>query len=119
MSEKIGNIDNEAARSIPPSPYLNRDAPARETIPCARGGIHLSVPGLLSIYALTGAEETMMERWKLVKFCETATLEQLREKEVELRTALDNGRLSGTNAAMLLKDIQEYIELRETLGFMD
>lgn len=53
-----------------------------------------------------------MEHWKIVKFCETATLAELRQKEEELRKALNAGQLVGTNANAVLSILKEHIALK-------
>lgn len=54
-----------------------------------------------------------MEAWKIHKFAETATLEQLRQKEQQLQALMEAGKLAATNARYVLELIREYIELKE------
>ena len=53
-----------------------------------------------------------MELWKVHKYCETASLKELVHKELELREAVDEKRISDTNAKAILAIVQEYIELK-------
>lgn len=57
-----------------------------------------------------------MEHWKIEKFCETATLEQLIAVEKRLDTMVDAGLLTGTNALIALQKVREAIALRELFG---
>ena len=57
-----------------------------------------------------------MELWKIEKFCETATLEQLRQIEERLDHLIDTGLLTGTNALLALQKVREAITLREMFG---
>ncbi len=54
-----------------------------------------------------------METWKIHKFCETASINELRRKKEELAKAIAAGRVTATNAEAILKIVREYIELRE------
>lgn len=53
-----------------------------------------------------------MEIWKIEKFCETASLEQLQETQTKLEHMIKAGRLTGTNAEIALKRVTESIALR-------
>lgn len=54
-----------------------------------------------------------MEIWKIHKFAETASLEELRAKEKQLVALIDQGKASATNARHILELVREYIELKE------
>lgn len=53
-----------------------------------------------------------MENWKIVKFCETASLAELRAKAEELQQAIQSGQVANTNAKAVLALVQEYIALK-------
>jgi len=53
-----------------------------------------------------------MEKWKVVKFCESATFEQLMEKERQLKELITMGALDDTNARQLLHIVQETLLIR-------
>ena len=53
-----------------------------------------------------------MELWKIHRFCETATLPELLEKEAALARLVAEERLRSTNAKKVLEIIREYIELK-------
>ena len=57
-----------------------------------------------------------MELWKIEKFCETATLPQLREIEARLAAMVTVGLLTGTNARLALQTVREAIVLHEMFG---
>jgi len=57
-----------------------------------------------------------MEKWKVIKFCETATFQQLLDKERQLKELIVIGALDDTNAKQLLPVIQEAILLRRLFG---
>ncbi|MCB1778166.1 MAG: hypothetical protein KDI50_12100 [Candidatus Competibacteraceae bacterium] len=57
-----------------------------------------------------------MEMWKIERFCETATLAELREKEAQLEKMIKSGQLTGTNALSALRVVKEHIALRELFG---
>ncbi len=57
-----------------------------------------------------------MELWKIHKFCESATLEQLEEREKRLVSLMEANALSDTNAQQLLSVVREYIELKKMFG---
>ena len=57
-----------------------------------------------------------MELWKVDKFCETASLQQLREIGARLDSMVDAGLLTGTNALIALQKVREAIALRELFG---
>jgi hypothetical protein len=54
-----------------------------------------------------------MELWKVERFCESATLEQLRAKYDDVSQALLQGQLEGTNAPAVLRIIRKHIANRE------
>lgn len=53
-----------------------------------------------------------MELWKIHKFCENASLDQLLRVEQELVKAIDEGKVSHTTALKALELLREYIELK-------
>ena len=57
-----------------------------------------------------------MESWKIDKFCETATLEQLRRTRLELEGGIAQGRLTGIAAHAALRRVEEAITLRMLFG---
>ena len=57
-----------------------------------------------------------MEKWKVIKFCETASFQQLLEKERQLKELIAMGALDDTNATQLLTVVQETIMLRKLFG---
>jgi hypothetical protein len=57
-----------------------------------------------------------MELWKIHKFCESATLEQLEDREKRLVGLMEANSLSDTNAQKLLVVVREYIELKKMFG---
>jgi len=50
-----------------------------------------------------------MELWKVHQFCQQASLEALREKFETVSQAMLQGQLNGTNAAVILGIIRQYI----------
>ncbi len=54
-----------------------------------------------------------MELWKIHKFAETASLEELKQKEQQLQTLVEQGKLAATNARHVLEVLREYIELKQ------
>ena len=65
---------------------------------------------------LNRQETHTMELWKIHKFCESATLEQLEEREKRLVSLMEANSLSDTNAQKLLAVVREYIELKRMFG---
>ena len=61
-----------------------------------------------------------MEFWKIHKFfesyCESATLEQLEDREKRLVGLMEANSLSDTNAQKLLVVVREYIERKKMFG---
>ena len=53
-----------------------------------------------------------MELWKIHKFCESASLSELRERQDRLKALIESGRVSDTNAEKALELITEYIDLK-------
>jgi len=53
-----------------------------------------------------------MELWKIHKYCESAALGDLEEKERRLSELWESGKLQETNAFKALVIIREYIELK-------
>ncbi len=53
-----------------------------------------------------------MELWKVHKFCETASLNELRERRDRLRVLIDHMKVIDTNALKALEIMDEYIELK-------
>ena len=50
--------------------------------------------------------------WKIHKFCEHASLDELRERERKLAVLVQDGQLRGTNARVALMIMREYIDLK-------
>lgn len=57
-----------------------------------------------------------MELWKIHKYCESATLSELEEREKRLVELLENGPLRDTNARKALDVLRGYIELKKLFG---
>lgn len=57
-----------------------------------------------------------MELWKIERFCETASSQQLREVEAQLKQMLEAGLLSNTNAQIALQKVREALCLRQLFG---
>lgn len=57
-----------------------------------------------------------MEYWKVAKFCETASYQQLLKTEMELTQMIDEGLLERTNARVLLEQVRQTIKLRKLFG---
>jgi hypothetical protein len=55
----------------------------------------------------------MIELWKIHKFCETATLEQLLDSKRELQDLMDSGKLPRARCDYFLSIIEESIALRK------
>jgi hypothetical protein len=53
-----------------------------------------------------------MELWRIHKFCESASLSELRERKDRLKVLIDHMELIDTNAPKALEIIDEYIELK-------
>ena len=53
-----------------------------------------------------------METWKARRFCETATIAQLREKIVELGASIEAGTVDQQDGEYFLRVAQEILELR-------
>ncbi|MCU7829552.1 MAG: hypothetical protein KZQ85_10840 [Candidatus Thiodiazotropha sp. (ex Myrtea sp. 'scaly one' KF741663)] len=53
-----------------------------------------------------------MELWKVHKFCESASLEDLRNRRDKLKELIELNKLVDTNAVKALELIEEYIELK-------
>ncbi|MEW8046617.1 MAG: hypothetical protein AB2805_09015 [Candidatus Thiodiazotropha sp.] len=53
-----------------------------------------------------------MELWKVHKFCETASLEQLRTRRDKLKKLIKDKKVIDTNAVKALELVEEYIELK-------
>jgi len=53
-----------------------------------------------------------MESWKARRFCETATLEQLRARIAQLEESLAQGRVDKNDAEYFLRLANEVLELR-------
>jgi hypothetical protein len=53
-----------------------------------------------------------MELWKIHKYCETASLSELRERRDRLKALIDQLKVIDTNALKALEVIDEYIELK-------
>jgi hypothetical protein len=53
-----------------------------------------------------------VELWKVHKFCETASLNELRERRDRLRVLIDHMKVIDTNALKALEIMDEYIELK-------
>ncbi|MET0081146.1 MAG: hypothetical protein ABW119_22050 [Candidatus Thiodiazotropha lotti] len=53
-----------------------------------------------------------MELWKVHKFCESASLEDLRNRRAKLKGLIELYKLVDTNAVKALELIEEYIELK-------
>ncbi len=53
-----------------------------------------------------------MENWKVHKYCETASLQELLLKKQQLMDLMLKKDLSDTNADKVLKLLDEYIELK-------
>ena len=53
-----------------------------------------------------------MELWKVHKFCETASLNELRNRRDRLRVLIDHMKVIDTNALKALEIMDEYIELK-------
>ena len=58
-------------------------------------------------------EEMPVETWKMVKFVETASLEQLEAKHEQLEELIESGQVHGTNARTILAILKEGIALRK------
>jgi len=67
---------------------------------------------VFSIWAYRLNQEKIMEAWKLHKFCESATLEQLEQVRDVLRAKVDSGQLTETNARYALGLVEKYIDLK-------
>ncbi|MCP4666421.1 MAG: hypothetical protein GY849_08635 [Deltaproteobacteria bacterium] len=57
-----------------------------------------------------------MKLWEIHKFCETAGLDDLIEKENQLVALIQSRSLLETNAQKALEIVQKYIELKRVLG---
>jgi len=55
---------------------------------------------------------TRMELWKIHKYCESASLQELRERQRKLSELIENGEVQDTNAKRALEILTEYIELK-------
>ncbi len=53
-----------------------------------------------------------MELWKIHRYCESASLQELREHQRKLIKLGDNGKVGDTNAVRALEILTEYIELK-------
>jgi hypothetical protein len=53
-----------------------------------------------------------VELWKVHKFCETASLNELRNRRYRLRVQIDHMKVIDTNALKALEIMDEYIELK-------
>ena len=53
-----------------------------------------------------------MELWKIHKFCESASLTELRERRERLKLLIDQMKVIDTNALKALEIMDEYIELK-------
>jgi UDP-N-acetylmuramyl tripeptide synthase len=53
-----------------------------------------------------------MELWKIHKFCETASLSELRDRRERLKKLIDQLKVIDTNALKALEIMDEYIELK-------
>jgi hypothetical protein len=53
-----------------------------------------------------------MELWKIHKFCESASLTELRKRRERLKVLIDHMKLIDTNALKALEIMDEYIELK-------
>ncbi len=54
-----------------------------------------------------------MELWKIHKFCEGASLNELFERKLEIVSLMQKRNLSNTNAEQVLNVLEEYIELKQ------
>ncbi len=53
-----------------------------------------------------------MEVWKIHKYCNSASVAELRERQSRLKALIDSGKVKETNAFEALVLITEYIELK-------
>jgi hypothetical protein len=53
-----------------------------------------------------------MELWKVHKFCESASLKELRVRSKQLRSLIDFMKVIDTNALKALEIMEQYIELK-------
>ena len=53
-----------------------------------------------------------MELWKIHKYCESASLQELRDRKQKLIELIDNGDVRDTNAEYALDLLIEYINLK-------
>ena len=53
-----------------------------------------------------------MELWKIHKFCEGASLNELFQRKLEIVALMEKQNLSNTNAHQVLNVLEEYIELK-------
>ncbi|MBN2702384.1 MAG: hypothetical protein JXR29_13140 [Methylothermaceae bacterium] len=60
-----------------------------------------------------------MELWKIHRFCQGASLDQLLRAEQELVQAINEEKVSDTNAAKTLELLREYIELKRIFRDVD
>lgn len=57
-----------------------------------------------------------MEIWRIHKYCERATIEELFGTERALTEAIREDRLGSTNAKLALAIVKQYIEIRRVFG---